>query len=758
MPSSQMQVASTNIPASGAMSCKPPPPPNKLPPAPPPLPPPRPPPPPPPRNSSQLLCQSSAAQLSNQNCAGANAGIPQNVSGMLQSGSSVGSLNTAGRCGHSQSIIPNSNPSQHCQRNLMKFNDNCSSRSSISSHSSLQHHHHSNINHQLPNSTNGTTGLSNMCSHQANNICPCQTPLVQHNHVNSSSMSESGSCSGYGLDNRGVGSSNCTGCCGSNNVHHVHNMNPKYQQSQVALNMTANMARGNNGSGGPISTTISRNTLFHADNSNSNNESRVHCQGSCTHHHHHHHGLHENQVATNTSMSPLQPVDGSFHRCHAAQSNTISSLPSLMSDQRSSSMNSHCNHAHRANICNHHHQATNFCDHHVYSTNQQLTPHPFNVCLHSHHGCASPNAMTAKGYNASCNSNRHCPQGSTHANRSSDVSNNDSLLSTTHTHNLSNSSTTTHTSNVAVKHQPQSFVHPALSRGNRSNSSQNYDQYGQSSAASTSSATASLSNYQAGSEDFTPLYRSKIHQPLPPPPARMTNINNNTSINNNGNMNHASNIHEQVMTTLFNTSQGPQSMHPLPPLPPKPHSPNASSCSTQITTVTSSPSLLNQPITRVTSQAGVQNQLPERNTPPPLPPLNPGSRAQPQMNSPFTRGQQQLSSPTMSNQQLVNFNPPNRNDGQMTDAERKTEALTKEVELELERLRKTGEPHGICFKCGEKVMPAQEACKAMNKIYHASCFVCCVCNRTLLSKTFYPVLDKVYCEEDFKVNQRSMCQ
>lgn len=105
--------------------------------------------------------------------------------------------------------------------------------------------------------------------------------------------------------------------------------------------------------------------------------------------------------------------------------------------------------------------------------------------------------------------------------------------------------------------------------------------------------------------------------------------------------------------------------------------------------------------------------------------------------------------PSFSN---LNLRRVNNNGGILTDAERKTEALTRQVEMELEQQLKSGEPHGTCPKCGTKVMPAQEACKALNQIYHATCFVCCECNRTLLGKTFYPVGDKVYCEEDFNVS------
>lgn len=102
------------------------------------------------------------------------------------------------------------------------------------------------------------------------------------------------------------------------------------------------------------------------------------------------------------------------------------------------------------------------------------------------------------------------------------------------------------------------------------------------------------------------------------------------------------------------------------------------------------------------------------------------------------------------NQSTTSLNLNYNRGGIITDAERKTEALTQQVEFEMEQKHKSGEPLGICPKCGAKVMPSQKACKAMNQIFHSSCFVCCECGRTLLGKTFYPVGERVYCEEDFQ--------
>ena len=223
---------------------------------------------------------------------------------------------------------------------------------------------------------------------------------------------------------------------------------------------------------------------------------------------------------------------------------------------------------------------------------------------------------------------------------------------------------------------------------------------------------------------------------------------------------------------------------PLPPLPPRPVSPNASSsCSTQITTVRTSPGPQAQP-----ALLRAQTTVGPADVPPPLPPLNqqrPGvqSLLQAQLASvkasanyqntansselprpasgvaapttTTTQQQQQqqqsahllVSNSTNDGLNLINLNF--QRGGIVTDAERKTEQLTRQVELELERQNRAAEALGVCPKCNEKVLVFQEACKAMNEIYHANCFVCCECGRTLLGKTFYPVGERVYCEEDF---------
>lgn len=825
MPSNQIQAS--NMPASNDQSSmtviKPLPPPNKLPPPPPPRPkhvrpppppppppPPQPPPqppPPPPRNTSQLPNQSSSIGSQNMVNIGSSNGM------LIHNNSSINSVNSAGRCSHGTASNCHYSPSCHSQRNFVRHGD-CGSRSSISSHGSQTHHHRMNRVDDEPNGVNGSHGggaINAPCSHQPNPGCGwLNAPMsgAQHSLMNSSDTSDIGGCNINPQDNRGSSHVQCNNCCPC----HAHVSANKCQNQNFSCELQLN------GQNLHVSTGLGRSAI--ASRQQLDSEAEPHILENCFtntsenlimsaaphHHHHHHSNLHNIQMSSGSGISSQQPSESIIGKAslhHRVDCNLISSIvtqPQVhsphSSEVRQLAPHQTCGHVYRlGQDCSHH--QTSCCHHHHHPNNAGM--------LHHHHSCGAYSHQHSDLVHHDCNTNNqvlsdsnashphhhhhhhhHCQSDILIQRQPQDVIRNEPIISNTaHVHNLSNSSTTTHTSNVAVKQQmPYNHHKPALSRGGQSSSSQHYEQYGLSSAASTSSATASLSSYQTRTayDDMIPLYpSSKINQPLPPPPPpHLTAPNPHpASPSSQVFMHHSnppilpgsfSNLNRQ---TVYPATQGQISTppapppppppppappthlnsNPLPPLPPKPASPNASSCSTQITTVRTSPSLQNQVITRVTSQAGVQNPLPSSDVPPPLPPLNPGLRAQPLANSMATKTQlQETARNTQTEPPVVNHNinlSYNRG-GIITDAANKTEALARQIEIELEEQHKFGDPLGICPKCCLKVLSSQEACEAMNQIFHATCFKCCECDRTLLGKTFYPVGERVYCEEDFK--------
>jgi hypothetical protein len=94
---------------------------------------------------------------------------------------------------------------------------------------------------------------------------------------------------------------------------------------------------------------------------------------------------------------------------------------------------------------------------------------------------------------------------------------------------------------------------------------------------------------------------------------------------------------------------------------------------------------------------------------------------------------------------------PRVNGNNLFKIEKELSDLTLTIEKEMEQAT-TNEFYGRCVKCNKPVFGRNNACQALNSIFHASCFTCVSCGRQLRGKSFYSLnnnTNQIYCEEDY---------
>ena len=187
----------------------------------------------------------------------------------------------------------------------------------------------------------------------------------------------------------------------------------------------------------------------------------------------------------------------------------------------------------------------------------------------------------------------------------------------------------------------------------------------------------------------------------------------------------------------------PVRMPKVPPPPPQ-YSPNGMKTST---------TYLNTTQLHIT-HASNHDQPPPR--PPPRYPLQPP--AIPPRNSPLTQQRNSISNSFSSpkpTSQTVYRSPI------ITSTAKRNDLIDPQIlaqqfhSMSIENQENNQEYSlGRCRQCDRTITNHDDSCEILGKIYHSSCAVCVVCQRSVRNKHYF-VKDQLYCEEDFLVNKQN---